>query len=439
MGALLVVYEKAGRQADALWLLDESPWWPSADLGDQQMESGPIPAAGRVLMKADRKAEAAELLKVQLRIQPSDDEAYEVLVPLQGTNLLEWLDALYAKDRFEERPLIWKAVVLKDAGRLDEAETVIRQALKVDPTDGEQEPGQRVKSYTVLGDILEAKGRADDAKFFRNVVKAVRIAEEGDEFSEMGLISRSLKKYEEAEGLFVDAYCVQWRLAERLWTLGKLEEANRHYAIAFERMPEQFGQVASFCFGCQGVFEKEQSRSVAEQVLTRLAETQGQRPQVHFLLGQLREAQSRYADAYQCFKRAIELDPDYLDAWEKLCGLNEELYLPKKERDDIVLRGMELDPSRRHFGGGWETVLDVRRLWALAARGAAEEKPAGNVFQLKGTAQAIAGEKAMLAGPDAMMTAYSYRRHWRDRDAPAKPAVLLLRHQMVQALMNYLQ
>lgn len=437
MGALLVVYEKAGRQADALWLLDESPWWSSADLGNQQMESGLIPSAGRVLAKAGRKAEAEKLLKARLRMQPSDDEAYEALVPLQGIHLLGWLDALYAKDRFEERPLIWKAVVLKEAGRLDEAEAVIRQALKVDPTDGEQESGQRVKGYAVLGDILEAKGKAEDAKFFRNVVKAVRVAEEGDELSETGLISRSLKKYEEAEGLFVDAYCVQWRLAERLWALGKVVEANKHYAIAFERMPEQFGQVASFCFGCQGVFQKEQSRSVAEQVLTRLAQTQGQRPQVHFLLGQLREAQYRYADAFKCFKRALELDPDYLDAWEKLYGLNDELYLPKRERDDIVFRGMELDPSHRHFSGGWETVSDVRRFWELAARGATDAEPSGKVFELKGTKQAIAKDKSALTGPEVMMMARSYS--FGDRDTLKKPAVLLLRHQMVQVLLNYLQ
>jgi tetratricopeptide (TPR) repeat protein len=351
-----------------------------------------------------------------------------------------WLDELYSRDRFEERPLIWKAVALQAAGRLDEAEKVVRQALKVDPTDGEQEPGQRVGAYAVLAGILEAKKKTDDAKFFRNVVQAVRIAEEGDELFEAGLIARSLKKYEQAEVLFADAYCVQWRLAERLWAMGKFEEANKHYAIAFERMPEQFGQVASFCFGCQGVFEKDQSRTVAERVLTRLAETQGQRPQVFFLLGQLREAQCRYADAYRSFKRAVELDPDYLDVWSKLQGLVEELYLPKKERDDIVFRGMELDPAQRHFDGGWETVADIRRFWSLAARGTRSDEPAGKVLELKGTAQAIAKERADMRGPQAALRMrYSYRSYRGGRDAAAPPAVLLLRHQMVQALSQHLR
>jgi tetratricopeptide (TPR) repeat protein len=222
--------------------------------------------------------------------------------------------------------------------------------------------------------------------------------------------------------------------------MGKFEEANRHYAIAFERMPEQFGQVASFCFGCQGVFEKEQSRSVAEQVLTRLAEAQAQRPQVHFLLGQLRAAQCRYADAYRSFKRAVELDPDYLDAWSHLNGLVEELYLPKKERDDVVFRGMELDPEKRYFRGRRDTVADMRRFWTLAARGVRNEKPVGMVFELKGTAQAIAKERAGAAGlGGSTRMRYSHRRYRDDREAGAPPAVLLIEHEMVRALDPYLQ
>lgn len=362
-----------------------------------------------------------------------------MLVSLAGADLPDWLDELYARDRFEERPLIWKAVVQMRAGRLDEAETTIRQALKVDPTDGEQEAGQRVKGYAVLADILEAQKKTADAQFFRHVVQSVRVAEEGDALLDAGLVSRSLQKYEAAEGLFVDAYCVQWRLAERLWALGRFEEANRHYAIAFERMPEQFGQVASFCFGCQGVFEKQQSRSVAENVLTRLATTQGQRPQVFFLLGQLREAQHRYADAYRSFKRAVELDPDYLDAWERLYRLKERLYLPKQESDDIVFRGMELDPWHRHFSGGWETVVDVRRLWTIAARTTSGAIATGPVFELKGTARAISSEQAAPTVSSAMGRRYSRFQYGTDSAASLSPNALLLRHQMVQALIPYLQ
>ena len=42
--------------------------------------------------------------------------------------------------------------------------------------------------------------------------------------------------------------------------MGNLAEARKHYEIAFRRMPEQFGQVASFCFGCEGVFNHPESR-----------------------------------------------------------------------------------------------------------------------------------------------------------------------------------
>lgn len=44
----------------------------------------------------------------------------------------------------------------------------------------------------------------------------MRLAEEGDDLSCAGLVSRALDAYDRAAALFEDAYCVQWRLAERL-------------------------------------------------------------------------------------------------------------------------------------------------------------------------------------------------------------------------------
>jgi len=98
---------------------------------------------------------------------------------------------------------------------------------------------------------------------------------------------RSLDFYDKAAGYFADAYCVQWRLAKRLDDMGKAAEAAEHYRIAFERMPEQFGEVASLCFGCEGIFDSQQSRSTAESVLLRLEKTEPKRPQVCYLIGQL--------------------------------------------------------------------------------------------------------------------------------------------------------
>lgn len=363
LGKLIHVYHRAGRHADILVLLEDAPWWGTAtNLADLRDEVFFIPAA-QALHVAGRDDEAWAILTRYLAEEPGDDKAYAVLAQIPHPDRLPFLDRLYARDRFEERPLIWKAALLLKDGQLDAAETVVRQALKVDPTDGEQPNGDRVRAYAVLADVLTAKNQPADAEFFAKVVRSVRIAEEGDQLNEAGLTSRSLQRYAEAETYFADAYCVQWRLAERFQALGQAAEAQKHYQIAFERMPEQFGQVASLCFGCMGVFDHAESRGAAETVLTRLAANPPVRPAVFYLLGQLREEQQRYPEAYAEYRKALDLDPDYLDVWEKINGLRDHLDLPAGEWNAIQLRMLRMDPFSRHISIQSDNLDDLKGFW----------------------------------------------------------------------------
>ncbi|MDH3976722.1 MAG: hypothetical protein OEV42_20865, partial [Deltaproteobacteria bacterium] len=366
MTKLARIYDAAGRHEDVLALLEEAPWWGASDLieiADDNAEL--IPLTAKALYKAGRKSEASNLLKNHLYGYPHDDDAYQVLVEMEGPSLIDWLDKLYLRDRFEERPLIWKAYLLNKAGKHEEAEKAVRQALKVDPTDGEQKPGNRVRGYDFLADILKARGQEEDAAFFKRVVKAVKLAEKGDQFTKAGLVRRSLDIYREASLLFKDAYCIQWRMAERLSSMGDVEGAKKHYEIAFRRMPEQFGQVASFCFGCEGVFRHEQSMTTAERILTELSKSSPRKPQVQFLLGQLRLSQHRKLEAYKHFRKAADLDPDYLDAWEEAYKLRSAAYLSRQEMDKIILHMIKLDPMQRHIRLYETEVYDLKSLWRI--------------------------------------------------------------------------
>jgi tetratricopeptide (TPR) repeat protein len=361
------VYHAAGRPQDLLILLETSPWWGAADLlhlakGTWNREEGLLYTAAAALHAVGRDAEAIPILKELLVDSPSNDRAYELLLATGDKDLLAWLDRLYERDRFEERPLIWKAVLQRQAGQLTEAEATVRQALKVDPTDGEQKAGDRARAYTVLADILQAQARTEDAQFFRNLVQAVRLAEQGDEYAAAGLTTRSLGFYERASTVFLDAYCVQWRLAERLYALGDRKGAEAHYRVAFERLPEQFGQVASLCFGCDGVFSAPQSRGIAEEVLIRLEKEGPKRPQVLYLLGMLRQAQGRSREAYDNYRRATAMDPGYLDAWGKAFDLAEGLFLPPAERDAMALTMLRLDPLQRHVTVRLEEITHLQAL-----------------------------------------------------------------------------
>src|SRR5204863_926814 len=114
--------------------------------------------AARTLKAAGRNEQALQILNAVLNTQPGNDDPYEMLIALDRTRAVPMLDQLFARDMFEERPLIWKAQVLKDAGKLDEAEKTARQAVAIDPSDGEQGPGRRMRVYAVLADIREARG-----------------------------------------------------------------------------------------------------------------------------------------------------------------------------------------------------------------------------------------------------------------------------------------
>lgn len=436
LGMLAGLYDKTDRPEDVLYLLEEVSWWGAGDVKDLDGKMGTI--AARALHKQQRTEEAVRILRRTILGNPGDDDAYEVLIEIGGEDLAGWLDTVYARDRFEERPLIWKAAMQLRMKKYEQAEKTIRQALKVDPTDGETEAGHRVRAYEILAEILEARGETKDAKFFRDVVSSVRTAEKGDEFTQAGLIKRSLELYLRAEQDFVDAYCVQWRLAERLHATGRYKEAEKHYAIAFKRMPEQFGRVASFCFGCEGVFNRGHSRSVAERVLTDLLKEQPNNPQVHFLLGQLRQAQDEHADAYEHFRKAVEVDPEYLDAWNKLFEVHHKLFLPKTEIDAIVLEGLRLDPLQRHFSSsGYRESADLKALWVVLAknREQAIDVP-DEVFPLKAARRAL--EELRKGSEDRDMYRHSYGRHYGGygRLNPVRPAVAILQHSVVSQLLQ---
>lgn len=390
------IYGAAGQSSDVLTLLEKAPWWGVEDLLETQpnscgSRSSLMPVAAAALLAQGRTNDATRIARTFLMINPGDDDGYTILARAGDPGTGAWLDAMSARDRFEERPLIWKAVLQLNAGQLESAEKTVREAIKVDPTDGETRAGDRVRAYAVLADVLEARGKQADAALYRNVVASVRLAEKGDALTSAGLLRRSIVEYDKAASLFADAYCVQWRLAERLYATGHPQEAEKHYEIVFERMPEQFGQVARLCFGCEGVFDRTESRTVAERILTRMAANGTVRPQVYFLLGQLREAQGRYPEAYTAFHKAVEIDCEYLDGWRQLANIAEQVAIPQAERDAIYLRMLNLDPLCFHndfraritdLKGLWETIAanqqlawdPPKTLWPLAASKAALEQ-----------------------------------------------------------------
>lgn len=389
-------YEHSGRHDDVLLLLEKSPYWGAKDLaqllsrndGGMDFDAGEFAsgrfskgskghplgqAAAAALANAGRSDEALAVVDALLNLSGGSDRAYELLIKISGQNAMQKLDELFARDQFEERPLIWKAVLLHRAGKFEEAEKVARQAIAIDPSDGEQGKNDRMRVYAVLSDIRVARGDVKDAEFLRGVVRAIRLSERADDFYAAGLLSRAVKMYQDSLNSFADAYCIQSRLAVHLSELGQHELAAKHYEKAFELMPDSFGRVESHCFGCEGTFGAPQAQGVAERVFTKLAAKNPDKPQIHYLFGYLRQQQGRGREALPHFRQALKLDPDYLNAWEHLEQVGSEHRLPAAERDAIAFNILRLDPLGRHATASLETVGDLRGLWT-AVEAAVKQK-----------------------------------------------------------------
>ncbi|MFN3649302.1 MAG: tetratricopeptide repeat protein [Armatimonadota bacterium] len=362
------LYHRAGRHADVLTLLDRAPSWGATDLSavllaadERDNVLGYLAAAA--LAKAGSNEMAERILQTVLRVRNNYDPAYALLVELKGQEALPLLDDLAARDRFEERPLIWKAYLLLKAGRLEEAEKAAREAVSIDPSDGEQKFGRRMRVYAILADIREARGDQKEAALFRGAVRAIRMSEEADQLYAAGLLDRGIRLYKEALTHFADAYCIQSRLAVQLAQQGKHEEAALHYRRAFELMPDSFGRMETHCFGCEGVFSGSQAQGIAERVFQELVQKTPEKPQVHYLLGYLRESQERYKEALAHFKTAVAKDPDYINAWQHIQSLDSYIYVTPADRNAAALNLLRLDPLRRHVEPDLGTVSDLRALW----------------------------------------------------------------------------
>jgi len=344
---LLRFYFKQNRMADALVLLGAKPWWgdkrDALDMVLNSHASGLVETGYRksgmpymmanIFYETGQIEAAAKITGEIMRNDLSIDWAYDLRLKIAGGDLEKFIaemDALSACDTLEKRPLIWKAEALRRMKRLEEAEQNARRAIAIDPTDGDQMRGDRVRAQAVLSEILEERGKAEEAKMYKDLVRAVRIAEEGDAFAGHIFTKRSIELYKEAEAVFPDAYCIHWRLAKQFRQQGLIDETRKHFVRAFELMPGQFGRVSSYCEDCMNLFYCPESVSAAGEVLPRLLAEPSPPPATFYLMGQLCEKRGNIAEAAAWYLKALDADPDYLDVMARLVKIKNEINL-----DDI--------------------------------------------------------------------------------------------------------
>lgn len=365
LAELVGLYAKNEQYKDVVHLLDHAIGWGAKDIKDASFYSSnrifEVDAAVS-LHAVGRSQQAKSILRDYLRYKDnSADSAYQALVDIEGAAAAGFFKKLASEAPFEERPLIWQAVLLKDAGELEAAEIMARQAISIDPTDGEMNANNRLRAYAVLADILEARD-SDEAAVFKNVVAAVDLSEVADEYRTAGLHLDALRLYKESLSLFADAYCVRFRAAVELEAAGLHAEAEEHFEAAYTLMPDQFGRIESHCFGCEGAFEGERAESIAERVFTRMLEERPEQASLHYLMGYLNNSRNRPMDALRNFKRAVEIDPLYYNAWMHLRNLANTSGDHKLSL--VATQAMlKIAPSRSLGSLGNLTISQIGQIW----------------------------------------------------------------------------
>lgn len=425
---LLSLYLDAGRYDDVIKLLKEYPDWNASDIDDFLInhDYDSAYAAAFALAELGDTAEATAILSRLVMYKPSSDKYWELALAVHEESFPELSAAVFKRDPFEERPLIWLATWQLNKGDLDAAEKTVRRAIEIDPSDGEKGKGDRMRVYAVLADILEKKGNAD-FKVFRGAVSAIRMAEDADDLAAAGLLGEAIQKYEKSLELFSDAYCIQSRLAIAFAAEGNDAKALKHYERAFELMPDSFGRVESHCFGCEGIFAGDVAATAAEDVFQRRLDKDPGNARLLYLLGQLRDSQSRYKDALEFYRRATSSDPEYLNAWSRINELYGNADVPKEVRSEACLALLKLAPLR--FTSQSSPVFDdFSAAWRVAAeaKGSTPVPATGPLWALDASAKSRSEAKQ-----DEMP---GYSAGYRNSALPLEPGEVLLMDESIESI-----
>lgn len=366
--ALIAVHDAAGHSAKIIALLEQTPWWTVEDVRDLEPMAESRIGVLRALAATGHRREAAAFARrlVMDAITSEIRDACSVLVEMEGPGCIPFLDAACRDVRMDKPARIWKAAALRRGGRLDEAEAVARALVREDPTDGYYlfpfDPGS---AHGVLADILEERGRPAEAAAFRQTAAAVRLMRAADKLAEGGLAGRGIPLCERAAALSGGAYFSEWRLAEQLWALGRLPEAEAHYVRAVEEMARRPSGPAYGVSNGGSLFSNEFSRRVAEKTLLRMLARDPSQPEVHVLLGVLRADQQRRGEAADCFRNALKADPACASAKANLYWLADAVPMTADERESLRLwMNADFSDLRSARGGSGIVMMPA---WAGAS------------------------------------------------------------------------
>ncbi len=262
-------------------------------------------------------------------------------------------------------------VILKDLGKLQDAELSTRKAIELNPNFAD--------AHSNLGSILKDLGKLQDAEL--STRKAIELNPNfAMAHNNLGSILRDLGKLQEAELSTRKAIEIKPDYAEAhsilgniLRDLGKLQEAELSLKKAIEIKPDY-----AMAHSNLGTILKDlRELQDAELSYRKAIEIKPDYPEAYLNLGNILKNLGKLKEAELSTRKAIELNPDYAMAHSNLGGILEDLG-KLKEAELSTHKAIEIKPdfAEAHYNLG-NIFRDRRELQEaeLSYRKAIEIKP----------------------------------------------------------------
>ncbi|EOA96635.1 Transmembrane and TPR repeat-containing protein 1, partial [Anas platyrhynchos] len=278
---------------------------------------------GNLLKSQGKKEEAVMLLKDSIKYGPEFADAYSSLASL-----------LAEQERLKEAEEVYKAgiencpessdlhnnygVFLVDTGAPERAVSHYRQAIRLSPAHH--------VAMVNLGRLHRSLGQNKEAEAWYK--RALKVSRKAEILSPLGALYYNTGRYEEALQVYREAASLQpsnkeirLALAQVLAMMGRTKEA--------EKMTNHILSEDVQCLECyrllSAIFSKQEHYTKALEAIDKALQLKPKDPKIlselFFTKGnQLRE-QNRLDEAFESYKRAVELNPDQAQAWMNMGGI----------------------------------------------------------------------------------------------------------------------
>ena len=258
----------------------------------------------------------------------------------------------------DQRVFLNFGVILKNLGRLQEAELSYRKAIDIKPDYAE--------AHSNLGMVLKNLGRLQEAEL--SLRKAIDIKSDyAEAHYNLGNLFRDLCNFQEAELSYRKAINIKPDYAKAhsnlgivLKNLGRLQEAELSFRKTIDFKPDY----AEAHYNLGNLFSDLCSFEEAELSYRKAINIKPDYAEAHYNLGIVFKNLGSYQEAELSYRKAIDIKPDYAEAHSNLGNVFRDLgRLQKAEL--YYCKAIELNPnySKAYYSLSLLKNLDKKNIW----------------------------------------------------------------------------